>query len=184
MSEGSGILVLENYEHAVKRGAHIYAEMIGLGMSGDAYHITAPHPDGDGAARAMQAAIDEAGIAGEDINYINTHGTSTELGDIAETIAIKRVFGDYAYRIPCNSSKSMFGHLLGATGAVELIACALQIQNKKIHQTVNLVQPDEKCDLYYVHDGPKDWEINYLLSNSFGFGGHNVSILLKNTQID
>ena len=184
MAEGSGILVLENYEHAVKRGAHIYAEMIGLGMSGDAYHITAPHPDGDGAARAMQAAINEAGIAKEDINYINTHGTSTGLGDIAESIAIKRVFGDYAYKIPCNSSKSMFGHLLGATGAVELIACSLQIQNKKIHQTVNHEQPDEKCDLYYVHDGPKDWEINYLLSNSFGFGGHNVSILLKNTQID
>jgi 3-oxoacyl-[acyl-carrier-protein] synthase II len=184
MAEGSGILVLENYEHAVKRVAHIYAEMCGLGMSGDAYHITAPHPDGDGAARAMQAAIDEAGIANEDINYINTHGTSTGLGDIAESIAIKRVFGDYAYKIPCNSSKSMFGHLLGATGAVELIACSLQIQNKKIHQTVNHEHPDEKCDLYYVHDGPKDWEINYLLSNSFGFGGHNVSILLKNTQID
>jgi 3-oxoacyl-[acyl-carrier-protein] synthase II len=184
MSEGSGILVLENYEHAVKRGAHIYAEMCGLGMSGDAYHITAPHPDGDGAARAMQAAINEAGIANEDINYINTHGTSTGLGDIAESIAIKRVFGDYAYKIPCNSSKSMFGHLLGATGAVELIASSLQIQNKKIHQTVNHELPDEKCDLYYVHDGPRDWQINYLLSNSFGFGGHNVSILLKNTQVD
>jgi 3-oxoacyl-[acyl-carrier-protein] synthase II len=183
MAEGSGILVLENYDHAVKRGAKIYAEMTGLGMSGDAYHITAPHPEGDGAARAMAAAIKEAGIAKEDINYINTHGTSTELGDIAETLAIKRLFGDYAYKIPCNSSKSMFGHLLGATGAVELIACGLQIQNNKIHGTVNIEHQDEQCDLYYVHDGPKDLKINYLLSNSFGFGGHNVSILLKNPEL-
>jgi len=180
ISEGSGIVVLENLEHAKKRGAKIYGEMAGLGMSGDAYHITAPHPNGEGAARAMQAAIDEAGLKKEDINYINTHGTSTELGDIAETMAIKQVFGDYAKEIPCNSSKSMFGHLLGATGAVELIASALQIQNRKIHRTINLENPDEQCDLYYVHDGPKEWEIKNLLSNSFGFGGHNVSILIKN----
>jgi 3-oxoacyl-[acyl-carrier-protein] synthase II len=180
ISEGCGILVLENLEHAKKRGARIYGEMAGLGMSGDAYHITAPHPSGEGAARAMQAALDEAGMKKEDINYINTHGTSTVLGDIAETMAIKQVFGDYAMEIPCNSSKSMFGHLLGATGAVELIASALQIQNKKIHQTINLENPDEQCDLYYVQDGPKDWETKNLLSNSFGFGGHNVSILIKN----
>ena len=182
MAEGSGMLVLENFEHAKKRGAKIYAEMAGLGMSGDAYHITAPHPEGDGAARAMLAAISEAQIAKEDINYINTHGTSTDLGDIAETMAIKRVFGEYAKKIPCNSTKSMTGHLLGATGAVELVASVLQMQNKKIHRTVNHDTPDPQCDLYYVHDGPKDWEINCLLSNSFGFGGHNVSILLKNTQ--
>lgn len=179
MSEGSGILVIENLEHAQKRGAKIYAELAGLGMSGDAYHITAPHPEGLGAARAMEMAISDAGISKDEINYINTHGTSTDLGDIAETIAIKKVFGDRAKQIPCNSTKSMTGHLLGATGAVELIACALQIINKKIHRTVNHEIPDEQCDLYYVHDGPKDYEISCLLSNSFGFGGHNVTLLLK-----
>jgi len=180
ISEGSGIVILENWEHAQKRGAKIYAEIVGLGMSADAYHITAPHPEGDGAARAMQAAISDAGINREEINYINTHGTSTGLGDIAETLAIKRVFGEQAYKIPCNSTKSMTGHLLGATGAVELISSVLQIVNKKLHQTTNHQNPDEQCDLYYVHDGPKDYDINYLLSNSFGFGGHNVSLLVKN----
>jgi len=180
ISEGSGIAILENWDHAIKRGAKIYAEIVGLGMSADAYHITAPHPEGDGAARAMLAAISDAGIGLNQINYINTHGTSTDLGDIAETLAIKRVFGERAYKIPCNSTKSMTGHLLGATGAVELIASVLQIINKKLHQTTNLQNPDEQCDLYYVHDGPKDYDINYLLSNSFGFGGHNVSLLVKN----
>jgi 3-oxoacyl-[acyl-carrier-protein] synthase II len=180
ISEGSGIVILENWEHAQKRGAKIYAELVGLGMSADAYHITAPHPEGDGAARAMLAAIADAGISLDEINYINTHGTSTGLGDIAETLAIKRVFGERAYKIPCNSTKSMTGHLLGATGAVEIIASVLQINNKKIHQTTNHQNPDEQCDLYYVHDGPKDYDINYLLSNSFGFGGHNVSLLVKN----
>jgi 3-oxoacyl-[acyl-carrier-protein] synthase II len=183
ISEGSGIVILENWEHAQKRGAKIYAELIGLGLSADAYHITAPHPEGDGAARAMQAAISDAGIGLDEINYINTHGTSTGLGDIAETLAIKRVFGERAYKIPCNSTKSMTGHLLGATGAVELIASVLQINNKKIHQTTNHQNPDEQCDLYYVHDGPKDYDISYLLSNSFGFGGHNVSLLVKNCSI-
>ena len=182
IAEGSGILVLENLEHAKKRGAKIWGEVAGVGMSGDAFHITAPHPEGDGAARAMKAAIDEGGLTPDDINYINTHGTSTDLGDIAETIAINRVFGDRAKEIPCNSTKSMVGHLLGATGAVELIASALQMQHKKIHKTVNHENPDEQCDLYYVHDGPKDYEITNMLSNSFGFGGHNVSILLKNIQ--
>ena len=182
MSEGSGILILESLAHAQKRNARIYAEVAGLGMSADAFHITAPHPEGEGAARAMQAAIDEAGISKEEINYINTHGTSTDLGDIAETIAIKRVFNEYAKKIPCNSTKSMIGHLLGATGAVELIASALQIENNLVHQTINHEVPDEQCDLYYVHDGPIEYEINCLLSNSFGFGGHNVALLLKNIR--
>lgn len=182
MAEGSGILVLESLEHAQKRGAKIYAEVGGVGMSGDAHHITAPHPEGDGAARAMKAAIDEAGLKIEDINYINTHGTSTGLGDIAETIAINRLFAEYAKKLPCNSTKSMTGHLLGATGAVELIASALQMQYGKLHKTVNHEVPDEQCDLYYIHDGPIDYKITNMLSNSFGFGGHNVSILLRNTQ--
>ncbi len=182
MAEGSGILVLENLEHAQKRGAQIYGEIAAVGMSGDAHHITAPHPEGDGAARAMKSAIDEAGLRLEDINYINTHGTSTGLGDIAETIAIKRLFGDLAFKLPCNSTKSMTGHLLGATGAVELIASALEMKYGKLHKTVNLDNPDEQCDLYYVHDGPKDYEITNMLSNSFGFGGHNVSVLMKNFQ--
>ena len=179
ISEGAGILVLEKLEHALDRGARIYGEMTGLGMSADAYHITAPSPDGDGAARSMQAAIDDAGISADDINYVNTHGTSTGLGDIAETLAIKKVFGERAKKIPCNSTKSMTGHLLGATGAVELIASLLQIENKKLHPTVNHDNPDEQCDLYYVDDGPIDYEISCLLSNSFGFGGHNVTLLIK-----
>lgn len=180
ISEGAGILVLENEEHARKRGARVYGELTGLGMTADAFHMTAPAPDGDGAARSMQAAIDDAGISNDDINYINTHGTATGLGDIAESLAIKKVFGDRAKKIPCNSTKSMTGHLLGATGAVEVIASLLQIKNKKLHPTTNHENPEEQCDLYYVHDGPIDYDIKYLLSNSFGFGGHNVSLLIKN----
>jgi 3-oxoacyl-[acyl-carrier-protein] synthase II len=179
ISEGSGIFVLESLEHALKRGARIYAELAGIGMSADAYHITAPAPDGDGAARAMAAAIKCAGLLPADINYINTHGTSTELGDVAETSAIKKVFGERAYKIPCNSTKSMIGHLLGATGAVELIATIMQMNNGKLHRTINLDNPDPNCDLDYVKDGPRDYKINCALSNSFGFGGHNASLLAK-----
>jgi 3-oxoacyl-[acyl-carrier-protein] synthase II len=179
ISEGSGVLVLENLEHAIKRGARIYAELSGVGMTADAYHITAPSPDGEGAARSMIAAINCAGIDKMDINYINTHGTSTELGDIAETMAIKKVFGEWAYKIPCNSTKSMIGHLLGATGAVELIATILQIKEGKVHRTINLENQDSRCDLDYVKDGPREYQINYALSNSFGFGGHNVSLLVN-----
>ncbi|OQX92000.1 MAG: beta-ketoacyl-[acyl-carrier-protein] synthase II, partial [candidate division Zixibacteria bacterium 4484_95] len=138
-----------------------------------------PSPDGDGAARSIKAAIDDANVSPYDVDYINTHGTSTLLNDITETIAIKSVFGERAYKIPCNSTKSMTGHMLGATGAVELIAAALQVKNKKIHQTINLENPDSKCDLYYVHDGPKNYEPSCVLSNSFGFGGHNITLLLK-----
>ncbi|RKX20837.1 MAG: beta-ketoacyl-[acyl-carrier-protein] synthase II [Candidatus Zixiibacteriota bacterium] len=179
ISEGAGIIVLESLEHALKRGAKIYCELAGLGLSADAYHITAPSPDGDGAARSIKAAIDDANVSPYDVDYINTHGTSTLLNDITETIAIKSVFGERAYKIPCNSTKSMTGHMLGATGAVELIAAALQVKNKKIHQTINLENPDSKCDLYYVHDGPKNYEPSCVLSNSFGFGGHNITLLLK-----
>lgn len=179
ISEGAGILVLESLEHALKRGAKIYCELAGIGMSADAYHITAPSPDGDGAARSIKAAIDDAKISPDDVDYINTHGTSTVLNDITETLAIKRIFGDRAYKIPCNSTKSMIGHMLGATGAVELIAATLQMKNKKVHRTVNHDHPDSQCDLYYVHDGPKDYEASCALSNSFGFGGHNVTLLLK-----
>lgn len=180
ISEGAGIIILESLDHALKRGAKIYCEITGLGLSADAYHITAPAPDGDGAARSMKAAIDDAGVSADDIDYINTHGTSTVLNDVTETIAIKRIFGERAYKIPCNSTKSMVGHMLGAAGAVELIAVSLQIKNKKIHKTVNHEQPDSQCDLYYVHDGPKDYEASCVLSNSFGFGGHNITLLLKN----
>lgn len=179
MSEGAGILILEKLEHALGRGAKIYAEMAGFGMSADAYHITAPAPDGDGAARSMKAALDNSGISPGDVHYINTHGTSTELGDIAETMAIKKVFGERAYKIPCNSSKSMIGHLLGATGAVELIATALQVKNGKVHPTINLDNPDPQCDLDYVKEGWRTVEIDYALSNSFGFGGHNITLVLK-----
>jgi 3-oxoacyl-[acyl-carrier-protein] synthase II len=179
IAEGSGILILESLEHAQKRGARIYAELAGVGMSADAYHITAPAPGGEGAARSMVAAIKCAGITPNDINYINTHGTSTDLGDIAETSAIKLVFGERAFKIPCNSTKSMVGHLLGATGAVELIASVLQMTNGKIHRTINLENPDPACDLDYVQDGPRDYKIDCALSNSFGFGGHNASLLIK-----
>jgi len=179
MSEGSGILILEELEHARARNAKIYGEIGGVGMSGDAYHITAPSPDGGGAARAMKSALIDAEMKPEDINYINTHGTSTGLGDIAETMAIKTIFNKRAGEIPCNSTKSMTGHLLGATGAVELIAAFLQMNHGKLHKTINLDNPDEQCDLYYVDDGPIDYKVNAVLSNSFGFGGHNVSILAK-----
>jgi 3-oxoacyl-[acyl-carrier-protein] synthase II len=179
ISEGAGILVLESFNHAKKRGAKIYGEMAGLGMSADAYHITAPAPDGDGAARSMMAAIEDSGSTPAEIDYVNTHGTSTGLGDIAETMALKKVFGERALKIPCNSTKSMVGHMLGATGAVEAIASLLQMQYNKIHRTTNLDNPDAECDLYYVHDGPIEQEINCLISNSFGFGGHNVTLLIK-----
>lgn len=177
ISEGAGILVLEALDHAIKRGAKVYGELAGLGMSADAYHITAPSPDGDGAARSMLAAIEDAGMNPAEIDYVNTHGTSTGLGDIAETMALKRVFGDRAGKIPSNSTKSMIGHMLGATGAVEAIAGLLQMQNNKIHRTINLENPDAECDLYYVHDGPIEQEINCFISNSFGFGGHNATLV-------
>ncbi|UCE67890.1 MAG: beta-ketoacyl-ACP synthase II [Candidatus Zixiibacteriota bacterium] len=182
MGEGAAIFILEELSHALARGAEIYAEIIGMGLSADAYHVTAPVPDGNGAARSMKAALDDAGISPDDIDYINSHGTATDLGDIAETAAVKTIFGERAYKIPVNSTKSIIGHLLGAAGSVELAATVLQMQKKKIHPTINLDFPDPKCDLDYVTDGARDLDINFALTNSFGFGGHNISLVLKKYQ--
>lgn len=178
MGEGAAILVLESFDHAVKRGARIYGEILGCGMSGDAYHMTAPHPEGKGARLAMQMALKDGNIAPEKIDYVNTHGTATDLGDLAETRAIKAVLGDRAYQIPCNSGKSMTGHLLGSAGAAELAATLLSIRDQVVHPTINLEEPDPECDLDYVARGKRPAVINYALSNSFGFGGHNVTILV------
>lgn len=179
MGEGSGMLVLEELEHALKRGAHIYAEVVGYGVNADAYHITAPAPEGKYAKKCMELAIKDANIDPSEVDYINAHGTSTGLNDLNETMAIKEVFGKRAYDIPVNSTKSMTGHLLGATGAVEAIVMALSIENNKVHQTTNLTNPDPALDLDYVVEGPRNVEVNCAMSNSFGFGGHNATIILK-----
>ena len=178
MGEGAAMLILESLEHAQARGAQIYAEVLGAGMTADAHHMTAPHPEGHGARRAMELAIADAGLKPEQIDHINTHGTSTDLGDIAETLAIKHVFGDYAYKVAINSTKSMTGHLLGAAGAMELVSVVLAIKHSVIHATINLDDPDPACDLDYVPNVKREREVNYALSNSFGFGGHNVSLLV------
>lgn len=179
MGEGAGILVLEEYEHAKARHAKIYAELVGFGMSGDAYHITAPDEDADGAARAMQAAIQDAGIDVEQIDYINAHGTSTYLNDLNETKAIKHVFKKHAYDLLVSSTKSMTGHLLGAAGAVEAIFSILSLRDQIAPPTINLDNPDEGCDLNYVPHKAQKREMNYVLSNSLGFGGTNGSLLFK-----
>lgn len=179
MGEGAGMLVLEEYEHAKKRNAKIYAELVGFGMSGDAYHITAPDEDADGASRALQATIDDAGISIYDVDYINAHGTSTYLNDLNETKAIKRVFKDHAYDLAVSSTKSMTGHLLGAAGAVEAIFSILAIRDQVAPPTINLDNPDEGCDLNYVAHKPQLRKIDYALSNSLGFGGTNGSLLFK-----
>lgn len=181
MAEGAGILALEELEHAKKRGAKILGEIVGYGASGDASDIVAPHPEGEGAARAMKAAINDAGILPEQVTYVNTHGTSTPLGDIAETLAIKKIFGDYAKNgLIVSSSKSMTGHLLGAAGGVEAIICLKSMETGIITPTINLDDPDEKCDLDYVPHKPRKVEnVNVSMSNSFGFGGHNASLVFK-----
>ena len=178
MGEGSGILIFEELEHAKKRGAKIYAEVVGYGCSSDAYHITSPAEDGAGAARAMENAIRDAGIEKEKITYINAHGTSTHHNDLFETRAIKLLFGEHASKIHINSTKSMIGHLLGAAGAVELIACVLQMNKGYIHKTVGFGVRDEEMDLDYCSEKINE-KIDYALSNSLGFGGHNASILIK-----
>ncbi len=183
MGEGAAILILEELQHAKARGAKIYAMVTGMGMSADAYHITAPTPNGDGAARSMKIAIADAGLTPNDIDYINAHGTATELGDISETVAIKTIFGERAYKIPINSTKSMIGHLLGATGAAEIAATVLQMNNGMLHPTINLETPDPQCDLDYVPNVARPAKIRNAISNSFGFGGHNVSVVIQNPEI-
>lgn len=177
MSEGAGVLVIEELEHAKKRGARIYAEVIGYGMSGDAHHMTDPDPDG--AARCMLLALKDAGITADQVEYINAHGTSTPVGDKSETIAIKKTFGDHAYKLAVSSTKSMTGHMLGAAGGVEAVILALTITRGFIPPTINLENQDPECDLDYVPNTPRKADVSIALSNSFGFGGHNATIVLK-----
>ena len=177
MGEGAGILVLEELEHALARGAKIYAEFVGFGSSGDAYHITAPAPEGEGALRAMAAALKEAEITPDKIDYINAHGTSTELNDRNESIAVKKLFGEHAYKLTISSTKSMTGHLLGATGAIELIASILVINNSIVPPTLNCDNPE--FDLDYAANKAKERKVDYIMSNSFGFGGHNGVLVAK-----
>ncbi|MFO7444775.1 MAG: beta-ketoacyl-ACP synthase II [Ignavibacteriaceae bacterium] len=179
MGEGGGALILEEYESAKKRNAKIYAELVGIGLSADAHHITAPHPEGTGASLAMEMAIRTAGIKKEEINYVNMHGTATPPGDIAETNSIKKVFGDHAYKMNLSSTKSMTGHLLGAAGAVEAIASILASIHNIIPPTINFEHPDPDCDLNYTFNKPQEREVNYAISNAFGFGGHNTSVIFK-----
>ena len=181
LGEGSGALILEEYKHAIKRGAKIYAEVIGGGMSGDAYHMTAPHPEGLGAKNTMLSAIEDAGIQASDIDYVNVHGTSTPLGDIAEVKAIEQVFGEHALNINISSTKSMTGHLLGAAGAIEAIACVLAVQNDIVPPTINHFTDDPELDnrLNFTFNTAQKREVNIALSNTFGFGGHNTSVIVK-----
>ncbi|MFA5032805.1 MAG: beta-ketoacyl-ACP synthase II [bacterium] len=179
IGEGAGIIVLEEANHAIKRGANPYCELAGVGMSCDAYHITAPDSSGEGAANSMRTALQSAGVKPEDVSYINPHGTSTPLNDAIETKAIKMVFGDLAKNIPISSTKSMTGHLLGAAGAIEIIACALSIRNSMVHPTINLENPDPECDLDYVPGNARSVNVNVAISNSFGFGGHNATLVVK-----
>ena len=179
LGDGAGMMVLEEYEHAKARGAKIYAELIGFGMSGDAYHMTAPPSDGSGAALAMKNALNDAQLAPELVGYINAHGTSTPAGDLAETNAVKAVFGDHAYKLKVSSTKSMTGHLLGAAGSAEAIFTVLALINQKIPPTINLDNPAEGCDLDYVPNVAVDHKMEYALCNSFGFGGTNGSLLFK-----
>lgn len=178
LSDGAGAVVLEEYEHAKARGATIYAEVLGFGMSGDAYHMTLPAKGGEGAARCMTTALNNAKLDPSKINYINAHGTSTPAGDVCETSAVKSVFGDHAYNLTMSSTKSMTGHALGAAGAMEAVFTALAIKNQQLPPTINLENPEEGCDLDYVATGARDAKIDYALSNSFGFGGTNATIVL------
>lgn len=179
MGEGAGILILESLEHAQSRGAKIFAEIVGAGLTADAYHITAPAPGGEGAIRAMRLALKGAGLTPDSVDYINSHGTSTDLGDLTESQAIKEVFGEEAKKIPVNSTKSMIGHLLGAGGAVEMVATIKSIQEGILHPTINYEFPDPECDLDYVPNQMRKVDVNVALSNSFGFGGHNISIAVR-----
>ncbi len=179
LGDGAGLMVLEEYEQAKKRGAKIYAEVIGFGMSGDAYHMTSPPEDGSGAAASMKNAMDDAGINGSDIGYINAHGTSTPAGDVAECLAVKSVLGDAASQVAVSSTKSMIGHLLGAAGSVEAIFCALALRDGVMPPTINLDNPDEGCDLNFVPNTAQERSIDIAMSNSFGFGGTNGTLILR-----
>src|SRR5213076_402653 len=179
VSEGAGILVVEELEHAKARGAKIYCEITGYGLSADAYHMTAPPPDGEGAVRAMQMALNHAKTAPEQVDYVNAHATSTDLGDVCETRAIKAVFGEHARRVSISSTKSMTGHLLGGAGAVELAVCALAIRDGVIPPTINLDHPDEECDLDFTAHTAREKQVSVALNNSFGFGGHNATLVVK-----
>lgn len=180
MGEGAGVVILETLEHAQKRGAKIYGELVGYGISADAYHLTAPDPEGRGAARCMKMALEHAGMKPEDIDYVNTHGTSTPLGDICEIKAIKAVFGDHAKNgLLISSTKSMTGHLLGAAGGVELAACLMAMQDNIIPPTINVDNQDPECDLDCVPNKARETRVDAVLSNSFGFGGHNSSVIVK-----
>lgn len=177
MSEGAGIVVVEELEHARARGAKIYCEITGYGASADAYHMTAPPPNGEGAVRAMQVALKHAGISPDQVDYINAHATSTDIGDICETRAIKQVFGDQAHKVAISSTKSMTGHLLGGAGGIEMAACALAIRDSVIPPTINLENPGEECDLDYTPNVAREKKVRVALSNSFGFGGHNATLV-------
>jgi len=179
MGEGAGSLVIETYESAVKRGAKIYAEIAGMGASADAYHLTAPHPEGLGALSAMKTALNMAGITPDKIDYINTHGTATPLGDLAEIKAVKKLFGDHAYKLSISSTKSMTGHLLGAAGVVESIACILALQNQTVPPTINIENLDPEIDVDVTPNTPKERPIEYALNNGFGFGGHNGCLIFR-----
>jgi 3-oxoacyl-[acyl-carrier-protein] synthase II len=179
MGEGAAVLVLEEYEHAMRRGAKIYAELVGYGATADAYHITAPCVDGEGAVKCMLRALEDAKLSPDEVDYINAHGTSTKLNDAVETLAIKKVFGERAYKIPVSSTKSMIGHLLGAAGAIEAVATIMTIHTGIIHPTINYENPDPECDLDYVPNEARKKEVNVAISNSFGFGGHNVCLAFK-----
>lgn len=179
LGEGAGAFILESLDSAISRGAKIHAELVGCGLTADAHHITAPHPEGEGAARAMVLAVQDAGLSMNDVNYINVHGTSTPLGDIAEVLAIKRAFGEHSKNILISATKSMIGHLLGAAGAVQAIATVLMMKNSLVHPTINNQNPDPACDIDFVPNTPREYNIDVAISNAFGFGGHNVSLCFK-----
>lgn len=179
LGEGAGVVVLEELQHALARGARIYAELVGYGATGDAFHITSPSEDGSGAAKAMELAIKEGGVRPSEVDYINAHGTATHHNDLYETRAIKAAFGEAAKDVVINSTKSMIGHLLGAAGGVEFVVCAKAVEENYIHQTVGTRETDEECDLNYAIGAPVEKEVRYALTNSLGFGGHNASLLLK-----
>ena len=179
IGEGAGIVILEEYEHAKARGAKIYAEIVGYGSTGDAHHITAPAPGGEGAARAMEQAIADSGVHKEEVGYINAHGTSTPFNDKFETMAVKSVFGEHAYKLGMSSTKSVTGHLLGAAGGIEAIFTALALKEGIMPPTMNLETPDEECDLDYIPNKAREGDFSFAMSNSLGFGGHNASLVFK-----